>query len=142
VHHSDETALIEEARQEREVGLPPDRQNSRKPLSEKLKASIARFFKQFRIIRRALVHPKVPWYAKAVAGCAVLYVISPIQLIPNFIPILGQLDDVLVVSLAMKFLRRSVPPSILEECEKVSPAPIESATTVTPLPTPVTNSRP
>jgi len=53
-----------------------------------------------------------------VAGCAVLYVFSPIQLIPNFIPIIGQMDDVLVVSLGMKFLRRSVPRSVLDDCEK------------------------
>ena len=43
---------------------------------------------------------QVPWHAKMVVGCAVLYVVSPIQLIPNFIPIIGQLDDVLVVTLS------------------------------------------
>jgi uncharacterized membrane protein YkvA (DUF1232 family) len=59
----------------------------------------------------------VPWYAKAVVGCAVLYIVSPIQLIPNFIPIIGQLDDVLVVTLGVKFLRRCVSQSVLDECE-------------------------
>jgi len=62
----------------------------------------------------------VPWYAKAVAGCAVLYVFSPIQLIPNFIPIIGQMDDVLVVSLGIKFLRRCVPKEVLDDCENSS----------------------
>jgi uncharacterized membrane protein YkvA (DUF1232 family) len=71
-------------------------------------------------MRRALKHPQVPWHAKAVAGCAVLYVFSPIQLIPNFIPIIGQLDDVLVVSLGVKFLRRSVPQTVIDECESDS----------------------
>jgi uncharacterized membrane protein YkvA (DUF1232 family) len=56
-----------------------------------------------------------------VAGCAVLYVFSPIQLIPNFIPIIGQIDDVLVVILVLKYLRRYVPQSVLEECENNSP---------------------
>jgi uncharacterized membrane protein YkvA (DUF1232 family) len=52
-----------------------------------------------------------------VASCAVLYVFSPIQLIPNFIPIIGQMDDVLVVSLGIKFLKRCVPQNVLDECE-------------------------
>jgi uncharacterized membrane protein YkvA (DUF1232 family) len=87
------------------------------PLAETLKTSVRRFFQEFRVIRRALRHPQVPWYAKTVAGCAVLYVFSPIQLIPNFIPIIGQMDDVLVVSLGIKFLRKHVPQNVLDECE-------------------------
>ena len=83
----------------------------------KLKSSIKQVFKQFRIIRRALIHPQVPWHARAVAGCAVLYVVSPIQIIPNFIPIIGQMDDVLVVTMGIKYLRRHVPQSVLDECE-------------------------
>jgi uncharacterized membrane protein YkvA (DUF1232 family) len=93
------------------------RQEQSRPFVETLRVSIRRFFQQFRIIRRALRHPQVPWFAKAVSGCAVLYVISPIQLIPNFIPIIGQMDDVLVVSLGIKFLRRYVPQSVLDDCE-------------------------
>jgi uncharacterized membrane protein YkvA (DUF1232 family) len=87
------------------------------PSAETLKKILSRFFRQFRIIRRALRHPRVPWYAKAVAGCAVLYVFSPIQLIPNFIPIIGQSDDVLVVSLGIKFLKKYVPQNVLDDCE-------------------------
>jgi uncharacterized membrane protein YkvA (DUF1232 family) len=59
----------------------------------------------------------VPWHAKAVAGCAVLYIVSPVQLIPNFIPVIGQMDDVPVVTLGLKYLRRYVPPHVLDECE-------------------------
>jgi len=47
----------------------------------------------------------------------VLYVVSPIQLIPNFIPVLGQLDDVLVVAFAMRVLNRHTPPTVLKECQ-------------------------
>jgi uncharacterized membrane protein YkvA (DUF1232 family) len=94
-----------------------DREQSRRSVAEKLKTPIRQFLKQFRVIRRALVHPQVPWYAKGVAGCAVLYVFSPIQLLPNFIPIIGQMDDVLVVSLGIKFLRRCLPVDVLEDCE-------------------------
>jgi uncharacterized membrane protein YkvA (DUF1232 family) len=93
----------------------PDRKEQ--ALAETLKAPARRFLTQFRVIRRALRNPQVPWYAKMVAGGAVLYVFSPIQLIPNFIPIIGQMDDVLVVSLGIKFLRKWVPQNVLDDCE-------------------------
>jgi uncharacterized membrane protein YkvA (DUF1232 family) len=93
------------------------REEIKTPSANPLSESIKHFFKQFRIIRRALVHRQVPWHAKMVVGCAVLYVVSPIQLIPNFIPIVGQLDDVFVVALAVRFLRRCVPQTVLDECE-------------------------
>jgi uncharacterized membrane protein YkvA (DUF1232 family) len=88
-----------------------------RPFFETVRIPIRQFFQQFRIIRRAVRHPQVPLHAKIVAGCAVLYVFSPIQLIPNFIPIIGQMDDVLVVSLGIKFLRRFVPQNVLDDCE-------------------------
>jgi uncharacterized membrane protein YkvA (DUF1232 family) len=92
-----------------------------------LKAPIGRLFREFRILLRALAHPGVPWYAKLVCGCAVLYVVSPIQLIPNFIPIIGQMDDVLVIGLSIKLLKRSVPSIVLDECQNASPATFKSA---------------
>ena len=93
------------------------------PWAEKLKAPVRQFLKQFQMMRRALRHPQVPWYAKAVAGCAVLYVFSPIQIIPNFIPIIGQTDDVLVVSLGIRFLKKCVPQSVFDDCENCSRLP-------------------
>jgi uncharacterized membrane protein YkvA (DUF1232 family) len=85
---------------------------------ETLKTPVRRFLQHFRVVRRALWHPLVPWYAKLVAGFVVGYVFSPIQLIPNFIPIIGQLDDVLVVSMGIRLLRRWVPRLVLEDCQK------------------------
>jgi len=101
----------------KEISAPSLPQRKQQNLAEALKASARQFLTQFRVIRRALKHPKVPWYAKMVAGCAVLYVFSPIQIIPNFIPLIGQMDDVLVVSLGIKFLRRCVPQCVLDDCE-------------------------
>jgi sulfatase modifying factor 1 len=102
---------------EKIASLPEVEEQAKQPSVQKLKSSIREVFKQFRIMRWAVVHPQVPWHAKAVAGCALLYVVSPIQIIPNFIPIIGQMDDVLVVTLGIKYLRRWVPRSVLEECE-------------------------
>jgi uncharacterized membrane protein YkvA (DUF1232 family) len=100
-----------------------------------LKTRTRQLLNEFRIILRALAHPGVPWHAKLICGCSVLYVVSPIQLIPNFIPILGQLDDVLVVGLAMRLLKRSVKPTVLDEC-KDGPDPFArlSRANETPMP--------
>jgi formylglycine-generating enzyme len=123
-----------------EVAREVHQDQPKQPSVHKLKTSIKRVFKQFRIIRRALVHPHVPWHAKAVAGCAVLYVVSPIQIIPNFIPIIGQMDDVLVVTLGIKYLRRSVPQSVLDECESDSRLPRRPKRMLNPDPLPSSES--
>ena len=59
--------------------------------------------------------PRVPWYAKAVAACVAVYALSPIDLIPDFIPILGYLDDLVIVPLGIWVAIRLIPPFILEE---------------------------
>ena len=62
-------------------------------------------------------HPLAPWSAKVVAGCGVGYVFSPIQLIPTVIPIVGQLDDLFVLYLTTRLVRKLTPDPVLEECE-------------------------
>jgi sulfatase modifying factor 1 len=123
-----------------EVVLEEQHQEPKPTSIHRLKISIKRVFKQFRIIRRALVHPQVPWHAKFVAGCAVLYVVSPIQLIPNFIPIIGQMDDVLVVTLGIKYLKRFVPQSVIEECESNVRIPRKPKLFLSPAIDPLPNS--
>jgi uncharacterized membrane protein YkvA (DUF1232 family) len=59
--------------------------------------------------------PRVPWPAKAVAALTVAYALSPIDLIPDFIPVLGYLDDLLLVPLGLALAIRLVPPLILAE---------------------------
>jgi len=66
----------------------------------------------------AFKHPRVPWYAKVVAACTAGYIFSPIQLIPNFIPGIGFLDDLLVFFLGVKLLQRMIPAEILAECRE------------------------
>jgi uncharacterized membrane protein YkvA (DUF1232 family) len=92
-----------------------------------LKTRAGRLFKQFRTLLRALVHPGVPWYAKLACACATLYVVSPIQLIPNFIPVIGQLDDVLVIGMSLRLLKRSISPTVLDECQRGSRSPLVTA---------------
>lgn len=71
---------------------------------------------QARLLTLLLRHPRVPWYAKAVAACTVGYLFSPVQLIPSFIPLIGQLDDVLVLHCGIKLLQKVTPPTVLTEC--------------------------
>jgi uncharacterized membrane protein YkvA (DUF1232 family) len=123
-----------------QVSLETHQEQPKQQSVHKLKSSIKQVFKQFRIIRRALIHPQVPWHAKAVAGCAVLYVVSPIQIIPNFIPIIGQMDDVLVVTMGIKYLRRNVPQSVLDECESNSSILRRPKMLVTPVSDPLPSS--
>jgi uncharacterized membrane protein YkvA (DUF1232 family) len=70
----------------------------------------------------AFKHPRVPWYAKLVAACSAGYLFSPIQLIPSFIPVIGFLDDFLVLFLGAKVIRRIIPPEVLTECREMAAA--------------------
>lgn len=58
---------------------------------------------------------RVPWYAKLVAGFVVAYALSPIDLIPDFIPVLGYLDDLILLPLGIALAVRLIPPDLLEE---------------------------
>ena len=60
--------------------------------------------------------PRVPWHAKALAACVAAYALSPIDLIPDFIPVLGYLDDLLIVPLGIWLVVRMIPPRSWRSC--------------------------
>ncbi|MDQ3148105.1 MAG: DUF1232 domain-containing protein [Actinomycetota bacterium] len=66
-------------------------------------------------VRRLRGDPRVPRRAKLAVGFAGLWVLSPIDLIPEFLPVIGPLDDVVVVALALRYAARQVPPDVLFE---------------------------
>ena len=66
-------------------------------------------------IALAIRDPRVPWYAKAVGVCVVAYALSPIDLIPDFIPVLGLLDDLVLVPLGLLLVVKLIPADILAE---------------------------
>ncbi len=66
-------------------------------------------------VRRLRADPRIPRRAKVVIALAGLWVISPIDLIPEFLPVIGPLDDVVVVALAFRYAARRVPPAVLFE---------------------------
>jgi uncharacterized membrane protein YkvA (DUF1232 family) len=64
---------------------------------------------------RAARDPRVPWYAKALALFVAGYALSPIDLIPDFIPVVGYLDDVILVPLGILLAVKLIPPGIMAE---------------------------
>jgi membrane protein DedA with SNARE-associated domain/uncharacterized membrane protein YkvA (DUF1232 family) len=66
--------------------------------------------------------PRVPWYAKAVALLVAAYAVSPIDLIPDFIPVVGHLDDVILVPLGVLLAARLIPDALLEEHRRAAAA--------------------
>ncbi len=67
-------------------------------------------------------HPATPWYAKALALAIAAYALSPIDLIPDFIPVLGYLDDVILLPAAIVLCVRLIPPAVLAECRRQADA--------------------
>ena len=61
-------------------------------------------------------HPKTPWYAKLFVAGVVAYAFSPIDLIPDFVPVLGYLDDLILIPLGIVVAIKLVPPEVLAEC--------------------------
>lgn len=62
--------------------------------------------------------PRVPWYAKALAALVVGYVFSPIDPIPDFIPVVGFLDEMVVVPIGVAMVVKMVPPEVMAECRE------------------------
>ena len=58
---------------------------------------------------------RVPWHAKAIAAAVAAYALSPIDLIPDFIPVLGYLDDLILVPLGIALAVRLIPPALMAE---------------------------
>lgn len=59
---------------------------------------------------------RVPWYAKVFSAFVAGYAFSPIDLIPDFIPVLGYLDDLVLIPLGVAMAIRMIPPEVMEEC--------------------------
>jgi uncharacterized membrane protein YkvA (DUF1232 family) len=80
-----------------------------KTKSAQLKSEIYALYLAYR-------HPRTPWYAKVLAVLILGYALSPIDLIPDFIPVIGYLDDLIIVPAGIILLIKIIPRDILEEC--------------------------
>ena len=64
----------------------------------------------------AIKHPRTPWYAKLLGACVIAYALSPIDLIPDPIPLVGHLDDLVLVPLGIIVVRWLIPSDVIVEC--------------------------
>lgn len=69
--------------------------------------------------------PRTPWYARLFSACVVGYAFSPIDLIPDFIPLLGYLDDLVLIPLGVTLALKLIPPPVLAECRANARAVME-----------------
>ena len=86
------------------------------------KKQAQRLRKEAHVFYFAFKHSRMPWSARLVAVCTAGYLFSPVQLIPSFIPVIGFLDDFVVLLLGVKLLQRITPPDVLAECRELAKA--------------------
>jgi uncharacterized membrane protein YkvA (DUF1232 family) len=93
-----------------QTGIPHERHDSRiKGWASRLKSETYAVYLAYR-------DPRTPWYAKVLAALVVGYAFSPIDLIPDFIPVLGYLDDLLIVPAGLAIAIKLIPQDVLAEC--------------------------
>lgn len=89
--------------------------NPKRPILEKWKARARSLKRELMVLYRAYRDPRTPWYGKAIAALVVAFAFSPIDLIPDPIPVLGYLDDLVLVPLGIVIAIRLIPDEVLEE---------------------------
>lgn len=81
-----------------------------------LRNEAARLKKELYAIYLASRHPGTPWQARALAGLALALAMSPIDLIPDFIPVLGCLDDLIIIPWLLRLALHRIPGEVMQEC--------------------------
>jgi len=88
----------------------------RRGLRKKARGVIAGFRRRGRVYWAVAKHPRTPWHAKVLLGAAVTYPVSPFNLIPDWIPVVGMLDDAVIIPALVWLAMRAVPPEVYAEC--------------------------
>jgi uncharacterized membrane protein YkvA (DUF1232 family) len=83
-----------------------------------LRDTAAKIKKEFAVYRLVLKHPETPFLAKILLGLAVGYILLPFDLIPDFIPVVGHLDDLVIVPALVYAALKLIPKGIVESCRK------------------------
>lgn len=99
-------------------------------LLEKLKRAAGRLRTETYALYLAARHPATPWYARLIVTAVVAYAFSPIDLIPDFIPVLGYLDDLILVPLGIAIAIRLVPVAVMHECRTRAASSLQGRTPV------------
>jgi uncharacterized membrane protein YkvA (DUF1232 family) len=85
-----------------------------------LREAYDRFRREIRVYQLALKHPGTPPLARWILRAAVAYSLSPIDLIPDFIPLIGHFDDLVIVPALVVAATRLIPRHVLEECREMA----------------------
>ena len=85
------------------------------PITESLRTWASRLRRDIAALYLAARDPRVPWYAKGLAAAVVAYALSPIDVIPDFVPVLGYLDDLIIVPLGIALVIRLIPRDVLDD---------------------------
>ncbi|MGE5396106.1 MAG: YkvA family protein [Chitinophagales bacterium] len=83
-----------------------------------LKAKARKAKTDLGVIYLAFRHKETPWYAKVLIALVVSYALSPIDLIPDFIPVLGYLDDLILIPAGIALAIKQIPPEVILECRQ------------------------
>jgi len=82
-------------------------------------AALASRFKQEVVFYRALhAHPQTPWLAKGLLWLALAYLVLPFDLIPDFIPVIGQLDELVIIPLLLYLALKLIPVTVRQVCRE------------------------
>jgi uncharacterized membrane protein YkvA (DUF1232 family) len=87
-------------------------------LLQGLKSLTTQLKRELAFYRLVLKHPQTPWPAKFFLGLAVGYLLLPFDLIPDFIPVLGQLDDLVVIPILLYLALLFIPKPVLQSCRE------------------------
>lgn len=87
-------------------------------LIQKIKVQARLLKMQIAVVYLAYKHKDTRWYQRAFLLLILIYAVSPIDLIPDFIPIIGMLDDIILIPLGIFFAVKMIPKSVWEECKK------------------------
>jgi len=87
-------------------------------ISERLKALVRRFIQEIEFYKRVLRHPNTPLISKLLLGLAIAYAISPIDLLPDIIPGLGHLDDLIILPLLIWLAVILIPKAVITDCRQ------------------------
>ena len=87
-------------------------------MGDRLRRAYRRARAELAIYQRVMRHPRTPPAARWCLGLAVGYLVTPIDLIPDFIPVLGQLDDIVIVPALVGVARRLIPREVWQECRQ------------------------
>ncbi len=85
---------------------------------EKLKSAAQTFKQELKVYRLVLQDERTPTLAKWLLGLAIAYALTPIDIIPDFIPVIGHLDDVIIVPALIFAAVKVIPKEVLEDCRE------------------------